>query len=250
LKHLFKNDAEEFEAEAVALKRFNGFGNPHMVTLLMSWELNEQYYLLFPLASCDLDEYWKENPLPILDDKMIRWTSKQIVGIASAVRAIHDPPENSLKVDEDHQYGRHGDLKPENILLYESPTDNMGILVVADLGLSKLNSILSRSAQTSSRIPFTPRYKPPECDIQHERVTRSYDVWTFGCILLEWVTWLFQGHYARQQFLDDLLSPYASGSQADMFFDMQVTAGKGHQVIMKANVLEVSPSQSSSRGIG
>jgi len=240
LKQLIKQDREEFTRELDALKRFNGFGNKHMVTLLMSWTLDGNYYLLFPLAKCDLDEYWLRHPLPTLDKDTVRWTSKQIIGVASALDSIHDPPSNSLRVPEDNKYGRHGDLKPENILLYDSPVDPQGILVVADLGLAKLNSILSRSNQSTSRMHCTPRYKPPECDIEGAKVTRSYDVWTFGCLLLEWVCWLFHGQPARAQFLDGLYSSYPTGSSADMFFDMQPKASGGHQVTMKPNVLEVS----------
>lgn len=240
LKQLMKQDHDEFRREVDALKRFNGFENDHMVTLLMSWTLDGNYYLLFPLARCDLLEYWEKFPLPTLDQETVRWTSKQIVGIASTVESIHDPPSNSLRVPEDHKYGRHGDLKPENVLLYDSPTEGKGTLVVADLGLAKLSSILSRSNQSNNRMHFTPRYKPPECDIEGAKVTRSYDVWTFGCLLLEWVCWLFQGQPARAQFLEDLYSPYPSRSCADMFFDMQPKSGGGHQVTMKPKVLEVS----------
>ncbi|KAH7345790.1 kinase-like domain-containing protein [Pyrenochaeta sp. MPI-SDFR-AT-0127] len=238
LKQLMKKDREEFETEAKALKRFNGFANDHMVTLLMTWTIDGSYYLLFPLAKCDLDEYWQRHPLPVMDAETILWTSKQIEGIASALDSIHNPPSDNLRVPEDHKYGRHGDLKPENILLYDSPDYKEGILVVADLGLSKLNSILSVSNQSNNKMHFTPRYKPPECDIDEARVTRSYDIWTFGCLLLEWVCWMFLGQPARAQFLEDLHLPYPSGSSADMFFDMIPKMSGGHQVIVKSHVHE------------
>jgi serine/threonine protein kinase len=249
-KLLLKDDLEEFQREADVLKVFNGFTHPHIVTLLMTWKWNSSYYLLFPLAKCDLDKYWETAPYPTVDMESVRWTSSQLVGISSAVASIHDPSSNgsngdigttraTLQVPDDNRYGRHGDLKPDNILLYESPDYAKGILVIADFGLSKLNSILSRSVQSNSRVPATPRYKPPECDIAGAKIKRSYDIWTFGCLALEWVCWLFGGQSARESFLLSLLQPYPSGSSKDMFFDMERRQNEEYNVVIKSEVKEV-----------
>jgi serine/threonine protein kinase len=220
--------------------RFNGFDNDHMVTLLMTWTLHGTFNLLFPCANHDLDEYWERNPLPIMEAETILWTSKQIRGIATAIRSIHNPTSNTLRVPEDDRYGRHGDLKAENILLFDSPDDSRGILVVADLGLAKLNSILSRSAQSNTRINCTPRYKAPESDIYGAKITRSYDVWTFGCLLLEWVCWLFQGHGNKEQFIKNLGAPYPSGSIAETFFQMVPRENDKYDVNVHSEVNTVS----------
>ncbi|KAF2030939.1 kinase-like protein [Setomelanomma holmii] len=237
-KQLINDDAKEFEGEAEALRRFNGFGNDHMVTLLMTWTLHRSYNLLFPWAKCDLDYYWESNPLPIMEAETILWTSKQITGIASAIRSIHNPISKNLRVEDDDKYGRHGDLKAENILLFDSPDDPKGILVVADLGLAKLNSIVSRSAQSNHRIHCTPKYKPPESDIEGAKITRSYDIWTFGCLLLEWMCWLFQGHSNKAIFNWHLGSPYPSGSIAETFFEMKAQGNGRYHVVVKPKVLE------------
>ncbi|OAL01047.1 kinase-like protein [Phaeosphaeriaceae sp. SRC1lsM3a] len=240
LKQLTNGEIEAFEREVKALKRFNGFDHRHMVTLLMSWTLEKRYYLLFPLAKCDLARHWENEPLPTSEPKKTLWMSKQVVGIASALEHIHDPPSNSQVTDNlpvpTNQYGRHGDLKPENILLYDSPDDAGGILVVADLGLAKINSILSRS-QADANAHFTPRYKPPECNILDAKVTRLYDIWTFGCIILEWVCWMFEGNSVRSQFNSSLFAPFPHGSEADMYFDMLPVAGTiDYDVIVKPKV--------------
>jgi len=36
-------------------------------------------------------------------------------------------------------------------------------------------------------------YRPPECDIHGGRIGQSYDIWTLGCLYLEFVTWLLGG---------------------------------------------------------
>jgi serine/threonine protein kinase len=216
-----------------------------MVTLLTTWKLDGKYYMLFPLAQCDLARYWEKEKIPKITVKMIRWMLKQTVGIVSALNYIHQPPsvtrtEKNLPVPAG-EYGRHGDLKPENILLFESPNDPLGILVVADLGLSTINSILSRT-HTNSRTQVTPRYKPPECNIKGAKIRQSYDTWTLGCLLLEWICWVLQGEDERVEFMFSLFAPFPSRSQADMFFNMLRITGVKHNVVVKPQVLEASAS--------
>lgn len=226
------------------MKAFNGNAHPHIVTLLITWTYRHQYYLLFPLAKCDLDQYWEKDPNPLVNTESIRWMSEQVVGITSALENMHDPTsiasDNLLVPGEDHKYGRHGDLKPQNILLYDSTRHGKRILVIADMGLSKLNSILSRSMQSNGRVPATPRYTPPELEVKGAKVTRSYDIWTLGCLILEWVCWLLEGQSTREDFIDSLVKPYVSGSQRDMFFDMEEHHGKNH-IVIKDVVVQVSP---------
>lgn len=239
LKQLVNGEIDDFKREVKALLRFNGFDHPHMVTLLMTWTLGDHYYLLFPLAAHDLARYWEHNPEPKLDEGMAMWMAKQMVGIASAVEHIHDPQTRGPNLPiPSEEFGKHGDLKPENILLYNSPYDERGILVVADFGLAKLNSILSRT-QTNTHTPCSPRYKAPECDILGAKVSRVYDIWTLGCVMLEWICWVFEGDVVRGQFVDSLFSPFPSGSQADMFFDMVPGIGGEYDVIVKSRVCQV-----------
>lgn len=215
-----------------------------MVTLLATWKLDRKYYMLFPLAKCDLAKYWENDTFQITTETT-RWMLKQIIGIVSALKYIHEPPSNpqareNLDVTAE-EYGRHGDLKPENILLFESLKDPQGILVVADLGLSTINSILSKT-QTNSRTQATPRYKPPECNIRGAKIRQSYDIWTLGCLLLEWMCWVVEGENKRTDFMYNLFAPFPSRSQADMFFDMLRPADGKHDAVVKPQVLEVSTS--------
>ncbi|KAH4265069.1 hypothetical protein HBH64_008060 [Parastagonospora nodorum] len=224
LKRLLKNDALEFRREAKAGERFNGFVCDHLVTLLMTWTLNDQYYLLFPLARYDLEEYWSHYKSPQVSPSMACWMLKQIVGITAAVEYIHDPPgsqpADTLGVRDDREYGRHGDIKPDNLLWCDSPKDRRGIVVVADLGLATLNSVVSRT-QSNTKTRCAPRYKAPEFNMKGFKIRRSCDVWALGCVLIEWVCWALEGNDARVQFLTDLFQPFPSGSQTDLYFEME-----------------------------
>jgi serine/threonine protein kinase len=223
------------------LNRFAGLRHDHLVRLLASWSrprnFIREYCLLFPLARCDLDLYWEERSM---SDTTIRWIAKQILGLTDALKSIHDPPSDALKPPDQRQYGRHGDLKPENILWYDSPHDPHGILVIADLGASAVNSLWSRSAVENKAIQHTPRYKPPECDLRGGKISRSYDIWTFGCILLELVCWCLEGKDGRQAFVFERFAPYPTGLQTDMFFDIKPAENRTYVVLVKEGVTKVT----------
>ncbi|UPX10466.1 uncharacterized protein EKO05_0001124 [Ascochyta rabiei] len=243
------NSEIEFWNEVNSLKRFSGFSHEHLVTLLMTWTFQDHYYLLFPLAECDLDQYWERKTIPtdstnrLLDSKTLSWLLEQMYGITDALKHIHDPPENNLSIQD--RFGRHGDLKPENILWYRSATHANGIFVIADLGLAKLNTILSRSAAPNNKVHATPRYRPPEYDIKNAKISRSYDIWTLGCLLLELVCWALGNNKDRQRFANARMSPYVTGSCSDIFFDVERkkkradnTEQGGFVVLVKKQVAE------------
>lgn len=232
---------QDFEKEVGMLNRFANLRHDHLVRLLASWSrprnLVREYCLLFPLARYDLDLYWETHSM---NDTTIPWIAKQILGLTDALKSIHDPPSDALKPPDQRQYGRHGDLKPENILWYDSPHDPHGILVIADLGASAVNSLWSRSAVENKSIQHTPRYKPPECDLQGGKISRSYDIWTFGCILLELVCWCLEGNEGRQAFVFERFAPYPTGLQTDMFFDIKPGVNGTYVVLVKEGVTKVT----------
>lgn len=244
------NNNIEFWKEVDSLKRFSGFSHEHLVTLLMTWTIREKYYLLFPLAECDLDQYWERENIPLdsrtqlLDTETVLWLLKQVLGMTDALESIHNPSKNTL-LPQDQRFGRHGDLKPENILWYRSATHEKGIFVIADLGLATLNSILSRSNAPNSEVHATPRYRPPEYDLKDATISRSYDIWTYGCLLLELVCWALGGPEGRKRFADVRMTPYVTGSCSDIFFDVKrkendsKTKQDGFVILVKEQVTEV-----------
>lgn len=94
-------------------------------------------------------------------------------------------------------YGRHGDIKPENILWFRKcpeteEQDANGILQIADFGLGRFHGRDSRSKVHPDSIQTSPTYEPPECKL-HRPVSRAYDIWSLGCLYLEFITWLLLG---------------------------------------------------------
>ncbi|KAF3007577.1 hypothetical protein E8E13_007329 [Curvularia kusanoi] len=232
-----RQQREEFNKEVNMLNRFAHLRHNHIVRLLASWtgprNSIREHCLLFPLARYDLDLYWEKNSI---EDTNIRWVAKQVLGMADALKSIHDSPSEFLQPQR--QYGRHGNLTPENILWYDSSHDELGILVIADLGESAVDSAGNQSFVDIPRI--TPRYKAPEYDIEGGVISRASDIWSFGCVLLEFVCWCLEGQNGRQAFDSERYAPYPTGVMTDMFFDSRPTRDGTYVVLVKEAVTQVS----------
>ncbi|ENH62796.1 hypothetical protein FOC1_g10006259 [Fusarium oxysporum f. sp. cubense race 1] len=78
-------------------------------------------------------------------------------------------------------------------------------LKIADMGLAKRHVVATqdRSCLTSTRYG-TILYEAPEAQTSYSGRSRQYDVWSMGCITLEWVIWILYGNDQLQRFYSDL----------------------------------------------
>ncbi|KAJ4388599.1 hypothetical protein N0V93_006057 [Gnomoniopsis smithogilvyi] len=222
VKKLKQKDREKFDAEVKALSRFNGKVHKHLVTLLATFTQEGYYHMIFPWAQYDLDKYWEQNPNPDISDVgLVRWVSKQCLGMMEAISLVHNPNQHLTSAAE---FGRHGDIKAENILWYKSnDPHNRGILVISDFGLAAINTAKSRSMMpnNSTDLRVTPSYRPPECDTEGGKITRAFDVWSLGCLYLELVCWLLRGTRGKEEFDAARTTTFISGANVDIFFDIK-----------------------------
>jgi serine/threonine protein kinase len=183
--------------------------------------------------------------------------SAQILGLARALQNIH-----YCRVESDHndsvsangskqEYGRHGDLKPENILWF---TDQSGVggeeiklggtLKIADFGSADFHSKHSRSnVRRSATGGYTQTYSAPEFDV-NQRVSPQYDIWSFGCILVQFVVWLIEGWDGIEKFSRERTQ---DGKRAlvpmDQFFLLSTKTSTGYNAQAKHSVVDVSLQQ-------
>jgi len=237
----FNTDAN-YRNEYEQLMRFNGLAHDHLVTLLASFKHGGKRCLLFPYAPCALDQLWQyKEPNPQMDTATVRWVAKQLYGLMSAIYTIHEPKHlQHLTVQK---YGRHGDIKPDNILWFSCATDAKGILVISDMGLSSFNSKKSRSNISNGKVLGAPGYRPPEMDVKNGKVSRTFDVWTLGCLFLEFMTWLLRGYTGVHEFGEKRKQISRHGSGNDFFFSLEpgsVSGWKGAIARVKISVIEVS----------
>jgi serine/threonine protein kinase len=184
-----------FKREADMLEHF-GRDDKHNVRLLARIVERpgyggEKYSLLFPWADCDLKEHMETRTIG--GPKEVLWMAEQCYGLADALSFIHDPGPEFLSVDQKRIYGRHGDIKPHNILWFKN--DKGQRLTFSDMGLTEVHRDASRSNIPGKSIPHTPTYRPPECDMtgREGHISRSFDIWTLGCVFLEIVVWMLMG---------------------------------------------------------
>jgi serine/threonine protein kinase len=216
----------EFEQEIEILNRFSNDRNPHLISLLAAYGKGTDYCLLFPWADYDLKVLWqKTSPGPPLDKATLVWMVTQSLGIAGGLRKIHNyrTKSNNLYLSDNRIYGRHGDIKPDNILVFLDREDanSRGTLVITDFGLTRFHSDHTKT-YFKRDIPMTPTYRPPECDMDQGPVSRSFDIWSYGCVLLEFVTWYLGGmelldSFVKQRKAPDPLYP---AMKPDQFYEI------------------------------
>ncbi|POS71541.1 protein kinase [Diaporthe helianthi] len=104
--------------------------------------------------------------------------------------------------DEGKDYGRHGDIKPENILWFKQDKSHpeFGILKLSDFGLTTFHRAWT-TAVNAEEVRVTHTYSAPEQQTE-ETLSRPFDVWSLGCIILEFVTWILLGSKGLTTFED------------------------------------------------
>ncbi|KAK4216809.1 hypothetical protein QBC37DRAFT_438577 [Rhypophila decipiens] len=160
-----------WEREAGVLQKMNALRRENIVRFLTAFRRGdkgkEDYYLVFDWADGgNLRTLWKtlKRPKPFLMPQLVKDAVKQILGLATALNAAHNP-ESGPKF-------RHGYLKPENFLWFDSKhRTSIGTLKIADWGLAKEHMIETelRSNNTSTDCG-TRRYESPEefhADTEH-----------------------------------------------------------------------------------
>ena len=199
------------------LKQFSDNAHPHLISLLATYEYLKKYYLIFPWADGDLTRFWQVHcPNPSFDSTTIKWVAKQCTGLAHGLVAIHN-----YQTSNEPRYGRHGDLKPENILWFDDASG--GMLKISDFGLSEYSTIHNRSSKPNSGLATSMSYRAPECDLKGSRIGPSYDIWTLGCLYLEFITWLLGGWDLVKAFEEKRMSPDPTyyNMRTDTFFELE-----------------------------
>ncbi|KAM5365676.1 hypothetical protein ACJA88_012412 [Fusarium oxysporum] len=177
----------------------------HLVTPISSYSTHEpgesKGFVIFPWAKGgNLKVFWKrdENKDGVVSkinlgqppNRMI-WTFQQMAGLCKALVELHSHPFPSGGKDANC---RHGDLKPENILAFRE--GGKDVLRIADLGLAKFHlkstSDRKRAKEYTETVTGTTQYMPPEFHVKGQ-ISRRHDVWSLGCIFLEFIIWIAWG---------------------------------------------------------
>jgi len=215
----------DFDHEHDILKKTRALGNRHLIKHMATYEVQREnggeYYIVFPWADGgDLCDFWETKTTAPRTPELVVWSLRQMFNIATAIQDLHQGFPSQT-------HCRHGDLKPRNIFHVtggsssttstttsttartQPPNSPLGRLVIADLGISRIHDkpTFERDQLTGTKAT-TPAYEPPEAlrivrrnsrgepindnDIPAGKPwSRKYDMWSLGCIFLEFAIWLF-----------------------------------------------------------
>ncbi|KAI1660274.1 kinase-like protein [Daldinia decipiens] len=210
-----KDYRKSFDQEVQALKRFCQRNERYIVKLLATYEINGKYYLLFPAADGNLMNNWEENPEPKGIPAL--WLAQECLGIAQALHKIHKytytpPGVGTSFLGSQHipNHGIHGDIKPQNILWFKrlpghlvgdtrnkdsisqvTDSSGLGFLQISDFGTVKFHRYMSMRGNDILVRGNT--YRAPESDLPGNRGSPAIDIWAFGCLYLDLITWYVRG---------------------------------------------------------
>ncbi|KAF1957935.1 kinase-like protein [Byssothecium circinans] len=198
IKQFLGKHHEAFKKEKKNLGDIKSLRHPHLIHHLATYERryeadisknSNHYYVIFPWADGgDVREFWRQRDTGDRTPQLMLWSFQQMLGVTSALVALH-----GLNC-------RHGDLKPENLLHFHEGEE--GTMKIADLGVSRVHDkgTLDRDPGTMTRAT-TPSYEAPEVILPQDKArARRYDVWSLGCIFLEFTVWLLYGNEAVEAF--------------------------------------------------
>ncbi|KAK1834088.1 kinase-like domain-containing protein [Podospora conica] len=219
--------------EIKTLARFEKPGTQYghrLIRLLSSFEHAQRFYLIFPYADANLQQFW-ENKYPNVTDLprghgLAKWMSAELLGLVRGLYLIHHPPPAPDDGTEE-VLGRHADIKPENILWFrKEPNPELeavlvneaeatrtdlptGLLKICDFGIAEFHSDATVSMVNSHSVGGTHAYCAPEWRSPKpgETISQAYDSWSLGCVMLHYLTWYVEGYPGIKRFLAALKSP-------------------------------------------
>lgn len=210
----------DFEREDKCLRLLNGLNHPNIVPFWGSYTHKKEHYFLFPFIETDLRKF-------LISESRhgeFRWEftfHSALTGLASALAKTHrlvlKEEEHGIQVEA---IGYHHDLRPPNVLVSH---DNF---ILADFGLGSL-----KDSDSLSHTPYKPisgDYIAPECTDMEEipqAVNRAIDVWAFGCLILEVVTYMLRGPDGIDSFRRKRLTPGRLPRSKDSCFYKPETQG-------------------------
>ncbi|KAK4443845.1 hypothetical protein QBC34DRAFT_198771 [Podospora aff. communis PSN243] len=213
----------------------------HIIKLLLTFKHGRHHYLMFEWADGTLDDFW-ESRLAKRPPDAERWAAEQCRGLATALKQIHAHDTWQTKrrggdaaLEKWPGWGRHGDIKPKNILWFSRYREHKDYLVLSDLGLQQ-HFTTTRSTAQSAMGGVGNAYRAPELDL-HQPLSRKSDIWSLGCVFLEFCIWYHMGYDGVAKFEDERLEHDTTdihNLKEAKFFILETDFGSG-LIIAKVN---------------
>jgi serine/threonine protein kinase len=241
-----------WEKEVGTYDTISKFSHPNIVQYIGKITRGPQRFLLFPWADGgNLWDFWKRNSKVKMTGDWVRSIVRQLRGIADAIKKMHAIGDN------EPNHHRHGDLKPENILHFpDSDETRLGTFKITDMGSTKFHALATGLRDRSSDKAFaTIMYQPPESVTNSlAPSSRLYDIWSMGCVTLEFIVWILYGYEELKRFSTNIKGGMLSSSSS-FFVTEQLQHGihvaRVHPVVQGClNHMSKDPECSGSTALG
>lgn len=227
----------EWEDGARDLGKIKALNHPNIVPSIAVIRRGEKGYFVSQWADGgNLQDLWKSIPHPNLSADLVRESLQQLQGLASALYKLQNWRTKATRDP------RHGDIKPESILRFRNgPSTVVGTLKIAVIGLEQHPTITSyRGLLTpppTTALYGTISYEPPEVlnqelaeeamsnlgDVSTTQISNLHDVWSLGCVILEFLVWLLYGYDELTRFHEKIRGPMG---EARPFYVIERDNGK------------------------
>ncbi|KAI1122255.1 kinase-like protein [Nemania abortiva] len=192
-------NAQEFKRENENLEKIQNLKHKHLIRHIATVRQGDLFYAILPWASGgSLSDFWGKYPdaLRTRETVLFLWCFQQMLGLIDALVVLHEIN------------CRHGDLKPDNILRFEASDDSpaqhnqYGTLVITDVGVSRVHyETTGHRFDPTTTKATTQYYEAPEVETNMEKPrSRRYDMWSVGCVFMEFIIWLLYGERAIGNF--------------------------------------------------
>jgi len=238
-----ENAKKDWEDEAIVLRKIRDLKHPNIVPIIAVIRRGEQRYLVSQWADGgSLQDLWKSMPGPNLNADLVKEVLQQLQGLASALGHLQ-----KIRDDKPH-YMRPFYFKPESILRFRNGASTVvGTLKISVMDLEQHPTIASYrgllTPPSTTALYGTISYEPPEAfnqelaregmsslgDLSTPYLSRLhdmsslYDVWSMGCVILEFLVWLLYGYDELTRFHDKIRGPMG---EARPFFVIEQDHGK------------------------
>jgi serine/threonine protein kinase len=188
--------------ERNCLRELSRLKHRNIIQMLGSCTHRDERCILFPHVEMNLEEFLKRSGRfgEFVHDRTF---VAALQGLASALACVHNLKLNiETHGIELERIGYHHDFRPHNVLV------NSKTFLLADFGLSKIKPV-----DDGSRTKWkagVPGYRAPECtdmNFRPQEVGRSIDMWAFGCMVAEVVTYMKNSSDGITQFRQSRHSP-------------------------------------------
>ncbi|KAK4202401.1 1, 4-beta cellobiohydrolase [Triangularia verruculosa] len=204
----------------------------HLLQILATFEVyhfghprsDPTYYMLFEWADGDLKTFWRTQRHDPRNLSNCGWMIEQFHGLAKANNCVHIERSLILRLQRSptrsHMCSSLGDIKPSNVLFV--PGRGPGArdrLIMSDFGMRMQPDPRERRVATT--------YEAPELEMRDPAaITLKADIFSLGCVYLEYITWLLMGHAGLSTFEAARTEVDRSGYRMDTFFESGARNGE------------------------